>query len=130
MNELLNQWWDSQLPLMINNTMDQDFISNEKFISYPGKVHAAQAKFGRNVNSQKKNREVQDSLFHKHLWEEYIQGGKFFNVRLDLYFKSKCTCKVKCKCEAIIKKEFRSVVLNITHMPVIFHNAECAYSAG
>lgn len=38
--------------------MDQDFISNEKLISYPGKVHAAQAKFGRNVNSQKKNREV------------------------------------------------------------------------
>ena len=40
MNELLNQWSHSQILLQINNTVDQDFVSNEEVISCPLKVHA------------------------------------------------------------------------------------------
>ena len=40
MNELLNQWSHSQILLLINNTVDQDFVSNEEVISCPLKVHA------------------------------------------------------------------------------------------
>ena len=40
MNKLLNHWSHSQIPLLINNTIDQDFVSNEEVISCPLKVHA------------------------------------------------------------------------------------------
>ena len=60
----------------------------------------------------------------------YIQEKKDFNVRLDLYLKSKCTCKVKCKCKAIMKEELRSVFMNITYMSVIVQNAEYTYPPG